>query len=297
MGHHHNHHSGEGHIATAFFLNLSFTIIELVGGFLTNSVAIQSDALHDAGDTASLGLAWYFQRLSNRGGNEKYTFGYKRFNVLGAMITGVLLMIGSCYILIEAIPRIFSPEETNAEGMIGLAILGVVVNGIVVLRMKKGGNSLNEKMIKWHLLEDVLGWGVVLIGSIMMYYFDLPWIDPLLSILVTLFILRGVWKNLWTVSQIILQASPPEIEVKKVKKTLEEIKGVDQVHHLHLWALDSETNMLSVHLVTDENHSMIDLRKIKIEIYETLEDHFQIDHITLEFEMKGECEEKILFCD
>lgn len=295
MGHH--HHTEERHIATAFFLNLGFTIIEFVGGFLTNSVAIQSDALHDAGDTASLGLAWYFQRLSKRGGNEKYTFGYKRFNVLGAMITGVILMIGSFFILMEAIPRIFLPEETNTEGMIGLAILGVMVNGIAVLRMRKGGNSLNEKMITWHLLEDVLGWGVVLLGSILMYFFGLPWIDPVLSILVTLFILRGVWKNLWTVSQIILQASPPEIEVKKVKTILEKIKGVDQAHHLHVWALDGETNMLSVHLVTDENHGMIDLRKIKKEIYENLEDHFQIDHITLEFEIKGECEKTVLFCD
>ncbi len=297
MGHdHHHHHSGEGHIATAFFLNLGFTIIEFIGGFLTNSVAIQSDALHDAGDTASLGLAWYFQRLSKKGGNSKYTFGYKRFNTLGAIITGVILVVGSIYILTEAIPRIFSPEETHVEGMMGLAILGVIVNGIAVWRMRQGGKSLNEEMISWHLLEDVLGWVAVLIGSIVMYFFELPWIDPLLSILITIFILRGVLKNLWKASQIILQASPADIDVEKVKEVLEKIKGVDNAHHLHLWTLDGEANMLSAHIVTDGNQKVVELKNIKKAIYESIGDHFHIDHITLEFETEGECGEDSTFC-
>ncbi len=297
MGHdHHHHHSGEGHIATAFFLNLGFTIIEFIGGFLTNSVAIQSDALHDAGDTASLGLAWYFQRLSKKGGNSKYTFGYKRFNTLGAITTGVILVVGSIYILTEAIPRIFSPEETHVEGMMGLAILGVIVNGIAVWRMRKGGKSLNEEMISWHLLEDVLGWVAVLIGSIVMYFFELPWIDPLLSILITIFILRGVLKNLWKASQIILQASPADIDVEKVKEVLEKIKGVDNAHHLHLWTLDGEANMLSAHIVTDGNQKVVELKNIKKAIYESIGDHFHIDHITLEFETEGECGEDSTFC-
>ncbi len=297
MGHdHHHHHSGEGHIATAFFLNLGFTIIEFIGGFLTNSVAIQSDALHDAGDTASLGLAWYFQRLSKKGGNSKYTFGYKRFNTLGAITTGVILVVGSIYILTEAIPRIFSPEETHVEGMMGLAILGVIVNGIAVWRMRQGGKSLNEEMISWHLLEDVLGWVAVLIGSIVMYFFELPWIDPLLSILITIFILRGVLKNLWKASQIILQASPADIDVEKVKEVLEKIKGVDNAHHLHLWTLDGEANMLSAHIVTDGNQKVVELKNIKKAIYESIGDHFHIDHITLEFETEGECGEDSTFC-
>lgn len=297
MGHDHHHHPlGDGHIATAFFLNLGFTIIEFVGGFLTNSVAIQSDALHDAGDTASLGLAWYFQRLSKKGGNSKYTFGYKRFNTLGAIITGVILVVGSVYILTQAVPRLFSPEETNVEGMIGLAILGVIVNGIAVWRMRQGGKSLNEEMISWHLLEDVLGWVTVLVGSIIMYFFDVPWIDPLLSILITIFILRGVLKNLWKASQIILQASPADIDVQKVKDVLEKINGVDNAHHLHLWTLDGETNMLSAHIETDGDQKVVDLKKIKKAIYESLEDNFHIDHITLEFETEGECGEDSTFC-
>lgn len=297
MGHDHHHHPlGDGHIATAFFLNLGFTIIEFVGGFLTNSVAIQSDALHDAGDTASLGLAWYFQRLSKKGGNSKYTFGYKRFNTLGAIITGVILVVGSVYILTQAVPRLFSPEETNVEGMIGLAVLGVIVNGIAVWKMRQGGKSLNEEMISWHLLEDVLGWVTVLVGSIIMYFFDVPWIDPLLSILITIFILRGVLKNLWKASQIILQASPADIDVQKVKDVLEKINGVDNAHHLHLWTLDGETNMLSAHIETDGDQKVVDLKKIKKAIYESLEDNFHIDHITLEFETEGECGEDSTFC-
>lgn len=297
MGHdHHHHHSGEGHIATAFFLNLGFTIIEFIGGILTNSVAIQSDALHDAGDTASLGLAWYFQKISKKGGNKKYTYGYKRFNTLGAMFTGLILVAGSVYILTEAISRIFSPEETNVEGMIGLAVLGVIVNGIAVLRMRQGGESLNEQMISWHLMEDVLGWVAVLVGSVAMYFFEVPWMDPLLSILITLYILRGVVKNLWKASEIILQASPDDIDCQKVKEYLETVAGVEDVHHLHIWTMDGEYNLLSAHIQTDENQKISDLKLIKKAIYKKLEEHFHIDHVTLEFEAEGECGEDSVFC-
>jgi cobalt-zinc-cadmium efflux system protein len=180
--------------------------------------------------------------------------------------------------------------------MIGLAILGVTVNGIAVWRMRQGGKSLNEEMISWHLLEDVLGWVAVLLGAIVMYFFEVPWIDPLLSILIMVFILRGVLKNLWKASQIILQASPADLDVQKVKEVLEKIKGVDNAHHLHLWTLDGETNLLSAHIETDGNQKVVDLKSIKKAIYETLEDHFHIDHITLEFETEGECGEDSTFC-
>ena len=180
--------------------------------------------------------------------------------------------------------------------MVGLAILGVIVNGIAVWRMRQGGKSLNEEMISWHLLEDVLGWVAVLLGGIVMYFFEVPWIDPLLSILIMVFILRGVLKNLWKASQIILQASPAEIDVQKVKEVLEKIKGVDNAHHLHLWTLDGETNLLSAHIETDGNQKVVDLKSIKKAIYEMIEDHFHIDHITLEFETEGECGEDSTFC-
>ena len=188
---HHHHHDTEN-ISTAFFLNLAFTIIEIIGGLMTNSVSIMSDALHDLGDSLSLGLAWYFQKVAKKGRDKTFSYGYKRFSVLGAMINAIVLVIGSVFILQESIPRLWQPETPNAQGMFWLAILGILVNGAAVLKLKKG-TSLNEKVISLHLLEDVLGWAAVLIGSVLMYFFDLPIIDPLLSIGIAFFILTNVF--------------------------------------------------------------------------------------------------------
>lgn len=286
MGHSHDTKSTKN-VATAFFLNLGFTIIEIIGGIITNSVAIQSDALHDAGDTISLGFAWHFQRLSDKGRDNKFTYGYKRFNTLGAIITGVVLTAGSVYILTEAVPRLFNPEETNVQGMIWLAILGVIVNGLAVFRLKKGGDSLNEQVMTWHLLEDVLGWIAVLIGSIIMYFYDAPWIDPALSIGITLYVLINVVKKLWKAGKVILQATPDDIDPIAVKRKLENIAKVEKAHHIHLWTLDGEYNLLSVHIQTDESQTISDLESTKENIQSKLQEAFRIDHITIEFEPVG----------
>jgi cobalt-zinc-cadmium efflux system protein len=283
MGHSHNAGNTKN-VATAFFLNLGFTIIELIGGILTNSIAIQSDALHDAGDTISLGFAWYFQRLSDKGRDKKFTYGYKRFNTLGAIITGVVLAAGSVYILTEAVPRLFNPEETNVQGMIWLAVLGVLVNGFAAFRLKKGGDSLNEQVMTWHLLEDVLGWVAVLVGSVVMYFYDAPWIDPALSIGITLYVLINVVKKLWMAGKIILQATPDGIDPLAIKNKLESIEEVQKAHHIHLWTLDGEYNLLSAHIQTDKNRTISELEPIKEIIYSELQEQFHVDHITLEFE-------------
>ncbi|MBR9919548.1 MAG: cation transporter [Bacteroidetes bacterium] len=294
MAHSHNP-SDTKSVATAFFLNLGFTIIEIIGGILTNSVAIQSDALHDAGDTISLGFAWYFQRLSGKGRDSKFTYGYKRFNTLGAIITGVVLTAGSVYILTEAVPRLFNPEETNVQGMIWLAVLGVIINSLAVFRLKKAGGSLNEQVMTWHLLEDVLGWVAVLIGSFIMYFYEAPWIDPALSIGITIYVLINVVKKLWKAGKIILQATPDDIDPVAVKDKLENMEEVKKAHHLHLWTLDGEYNLLSVHIQTDQDQTISDLEPIKDKIHSELKKQFHIDHITLEFEPidKGDTSDKI----
>jgi cobalt-zinc-cadmium efflux system protein len=290
---HSHHHHGDGPIATAFFLNLGFTIIEIIGGILTNSVAIQSDALHDMGDSISLGLAWYFQKLSKKGRTKDFTFGYKRFNTLGAIITGVILAAGSVYILMESIPRLFQPEQTDVKGMIWLALLGVFINGLAVLRLRTQGHSLNERMISWHLIEDVLGWIVVLIGSIAMYFFDVPWLDPAMSIGITLYILYNVIINLWKTFKIILEATPDHINTDQLKSAVENIPGVDDIHHIHIWTLDGEYHLLSAHIVTSKYHTLDDISPIRKAIQKLLHDDFHIEHITLEFEVEDECKEAL----
>jgi len=288
LGHHHHH--GEDNIAVAFFLNFAFTIIEIIGGFYTNSIAILSDALHDTGDTIALGMAWYFQRLSKKGRTDEFTFGYKRFNTLGAIITGVILVVGSIYIFVESIPRLLNPEEVNAKGMIWLAILGVIVNGVAVLRLQKGEGSLNEKMITWHLMEDVLGWIAVLIGSIIMLFFDLPWIDPLLSILITSYILYNVFKNLWKASKIILQATPEHISIGELKNKIKAIDGVEAIDRVHLWSLDGEQHQFSAHLIGNGSLTLEEIRPIRQAVMHLLKKDYNISQVTLDFKTSSESE-------
>ena len=284
-GHHHHHH-GTGNIKVAFFLNLVFTIIEIIGGLFTNSMAILSDALHDLGDSISLGLSWYFQKVSQKHKDKKYSYGYKRFSLVGALVNAIILFIGSIFILTETIPRIYNPQTPDALGMIWLAILGVIINGAAVFKLKKG-ESINEKVVSLHLLEDVLGWAAVLIGAIVMYYYDLPIIDPLLSLGIACFILFNVFKNLKSVFKIIMQGVPQDTNQKKIKSFLEGLDGVENIHDLHIWSMDGQYNVLTVHIVTQQNLHMEALVPLKQKVHKELKT-YGINHATLEFETKDE---------
>ncbi|WP_299759388.1 cation diffusion facilitator family transporter [uncultured Pontibacter sp.] len=286
---HHHHHAGHGsgsNIKVAFFLNLGFTLLEIVGGIWINSVAILSDALHDLGDSLSLGLAWYFENVAKRGRNQKYTFGYKRFSLLGAVVNSVVLLVGSIIILSEAVPRIWDPQEVNAPGMIGFAVLGVIVNGAAVLRLK-GGQSLNERVVRLHLMEDVLGWVAVLIGGIILYFFDLPWIDPLLSVLITVYVLYNVVRNLRETMNILLQASPTHIKPEAVEAKLQEMPEITSVHDLHIWTLDGTYNILSMHAVAAAPLPAQQAGELKKKVRAALAD-MDIHHVTMELESPGE---------
>ena len=292
--HHHDHshtHDSSKNIGVAFFLNFSFTIIELIGGLLTNSVAIISDAVHDFGDSLSLGLAWYFQKLSKKRGNKLYSYGYKRFSLLGAIINAVVLVVGSIFVLSEAIPRIFKPQETSAEGMFILAIIGIVVNGAAVLRTRKG-SSINERLVSLHLLEDVLGWIAVLIGSILIYFTCLTIFDPILSIAISLFVLVNVFRNIRQVFPILLQGTPRELEQEHIVRELKQIENIVDIHDLHIWSLSEEYNVLTIHVVLEKPLPMENLAELKKQIRSVLHKE-EIQHATIEFDLKEEpCEFK-----
>ncbi|WP_420578317.1 cation diffusion facilitator family transporter [Ekhidna sp.] len=272
----------------AFFLNLSFTIIEVIGGLYTNSLAILSDALHDLGDSL-IGLSWYFQKLSKKGRTKKFSYGYKRFSLLGAIINSIVLVVGSIFILTKAIPELFNPGETNVQGMLYLAILGIVVNGAAVLKLRKG-ESLNEKVVSLHLLEDVLGWVAVLIGSIIMMYTDAPFIDPLLSVLISLFVLYNVYKNLRKSMLVILQGIPEDVSLEDIKEKLKDISEITDVHDNHTWSMDGDYNILTIHLQLDQDYKLSEQAKLKEKVRSQLKDE-SINHITIEFEGQDEnCE-------
>ncbi|MEP2668700.1 MAG: cation diffusion facilitator family transporter [Cyclobacteriaceae bacterium] len=287
--HHHHHDHAEGNIKVAFFLNMGFTIIEIVGGILTNSLAILSDALHDLGDSLSLGLSWYFQKISKKGRTKSFTFGYKRFSLLGAIINSIILIVGSIIILSKAIPQIFNPEAVHVQGMFYLAILGIIVNGAAVLRLRKG-ETMNERVVSLHLLEDVLGWVAVLIGSVIMMYFDAPFIDPLLSVFIALYVLYNVYKNLKKSMVIILQGIPEEVSIEHIREKLKSIPSITNVHDCHVWSMDGNYNVLTVHLVLDKDYQLSEQVVLKQQVREILKGE-SVNHITIELENQDEhCE-------
>ena len=286
---HKHHYSDVKNIKVAFFLNLSFTIIEIIGGILTNSVAILSDAVHDLGDSVTLGLSWYFQKLSKKPRTKVYTYGYKRFSLLGALINSIILLVGSVVILFHAIPRLFNPQQPDTKGMLILAIIGVIVNGLAVLRLRKG-SSINEKVVSLHLMEDVLGWLAVLIGALIMNFVDAPIIDPILSLAISLYIFFNVFRNMREGLRIILQGSPSKLDIDEVENILLTMINVDSVHDLHAWTIDGEFNILTIHVVLKEDISLEKQQKLKIDIRESML-RLGVQHCTIEFELQDEdCE-------
>jgi cobalt-zinc-cadmium efflux system protein len=282
---HHGHSHATGNIAVAFFLNLGFAIIELVGGLLTNSVAIISDALHDFGDSLSLGTAWYFQKKSERERSMNYTYGYKRFSLIGAFINAVVLILGSVFIIREAVERLLDPEPVNAQGMLFLALLGIVVNGVAMFRLRKG-ESINEKVVSVHLMEDVLGWVAVLIGSIIMLFADIPQIDPVLSLMIASFILFNVYRNIKPAFTIILQGVPGDVSEEKVRKLILQ-KEIMDIHDFRIWTLDGMHHVMSMHVVVSNNMDLKTAEALKEKIKTELQ-KINITHATIEIEFNPE---------
>ena len=285
--HSHNHeHNGNNRIGWAFFLNVIFTIIEFIGGWLTNSTAIMADAVHDLGDSISIAFAWILSKFSEKKPSDKFSYGFRRLSLLGALVNCIVLIIGSIWILLEAVPRLSNPEMPVVEGMFGLAILGVLVNGYAVFKLKSG-ETLNEKVLTWHLLEDVLGWVAVLIVSIVLFFVDLPILDPLLSIGFTLFILFNVVKNLKTTIVLFLQATPDKEVKDNIERSILEHGEVQGIHHMHFWSLDGERHVLTAHLELSQNLTMDGLIKLKKKIAVGLSS-YHLSHTTIEFELPDE---------
>ncbi|WP_444993879.1 cation diffusion facilitator family transporter [Aliikangiella sp. IMCC44359] len=275
-------HESSNRIGWAFVLNLSYTVIEFIGGLLTNSTAIMADAVHDLGDSISIGLAWVLNKLGAKEADETYTYGYQRFTLLGALINGVVLLVGSIWIISIAIPKLQNPEMPVVEGMLGLAIFGVLVNGFAAFKLSRG-KTLNERVLNWHLLEDVLGWIAVLILSIVLMFFEAPILDPILSLAFTLFILFNVAKNLVLTIRTFLQATPDKKVLNEIRNRLVDFNLVESVHHLHFWSLDGEHHVLTGHLVLGEPVTIDALYDLRTNIEETLKP-YSFKHTTLEFE-------------
>ena len=279
---HQHHEQSSTNIKMAFFLNLGFTLVEIIGGLWTNSLAILSDAVHDLGDSFSIGASVYLEKVAQQSRDKTFTYGYRRFSLLAALLNSVVLIVGSMTILFHAIPRLFEPESVRAEGMLWFALAGIVINGIAAWRLHKGG-TMNENVVSWHLFEDVLGWVAILIASIILQFRDWPILDPLISVLFTGYILVHVIQTFKEILKIFLQSIPSNIELDNVRKELQSEPNISDIHDLHIWSLDGKHHILTAHLVVDDELSEDEIQQIKSRVADKAR-KWEIIHTTLEIE-------------
>jgi cobalt-zinc-cadmium efflux system protein len=277
----------EEKIRFAAFLNFAFTVLELVGGLWTNSLAIFSDALHDFGDSVALIVSWLFEREAKRSPDTSRTFGYQRLSLFSALFSASILIGGSIVIIFQAIPRFFNPEIVNASGMVTIAIIGIIFNGAGFFLLKKG-ESLNEKVLSLHLLEDVLGWAGILVGGLIIYLWKFYLLDPILTVGLTTFVLYNVANSIREAINILMQGVPKHINLEAVKNDLTAIKGVIEIHDIHIWSLEGETDVFTAHVVLDNNALKNEPEQTKEAIKITLLKH-HIEHSTIEIESRYHC--------
>jgi len=284
----HKHNSSKN-IFIAFFLNLLFSIFELIGGFFCNSISIISDSLHDFGDAISIGVSYILEKKSKKEPNEKYTFGYLRFSVLGAIITSVTLLTGSFFVIYNSILRLLNPIEVQYNYMISFAILGVLINLVAAIKTAKG-SSLNEKAVSFHMLEDVLGWIAVLIGSVVIKYTNWYIIDPILSLCISAYILIHVIKHIKETLNIILEKAPENIKIEPIKQEIETVDNIENIHHIHLWTMDGIHAYITMHVKVKNDVQPIEAENIKEKIRNILKNN-NIKNSTIEIDY-NECRYK-----
>ena len=277
----HLHHKKAGeNLAFVFVMNLTFNIIVIIGGLATNSMAILSDCIHDLSDTISIALAWFLERIAQKDSSDKYSYGYQRFSILGAVIISVFVIIMAFVILSEAIPRLFSPEGVDAEGMLIIAVIGIVFKSISVYRLHKG-ETFNERAILFHQLGDVFEWIAILVLSIVLMFWDgAPYLDPFVSIGIAIWLIFNLGRNLIKSVQVLLQRAPDNFDVEEFKTSINSIDGVDEIDDFHVWSLDGIDSVLTLKVSIDSWGRQDEIKEC---IY-SIASKYHIVDITIEFE-------------
>ena len=283
--HGHGHAAGAASLRVAFFINLAFTVMEAVGGWWTGSIAVLTDALHDAGDCLVLGTAWWLQRVAMKGRDAQYSYGYGRYSMLGGWLTSVVLMVGAGAMLVLSVPRLWSPELPHTTGMMGIAVFGLLMNGLAAWKLH-GGASLNERGAYLHLLEDVLGWAAVLVGAVVMYFTGWAIVDPMMSVGISVFILWNAVGTLRKGTGILMQEIPAGIDIQAIRTRLMTIPNVRDLHDQHTWTLDGNLVVHTVHVVVADV-DLLQARGIKAQARAELK-ALGIHHATIELEWADE---------
>ena len=275
---HHHHKKASDNLAFVFLLNLTFNIIVIIGGLATNSMAILADCIHDMSDTFSMAIAWILEHVAQKGATDKFSYGYQRFSILGAVITSTFVIVMAFFILSEAIPRLFSPEGVDAEGMLIIGIIGLVFKTISVWRLH-GGETFNEKAIFYHLLGDIFEWVAILILSVILIFWqDISYLDPFVSIAIAVWLIFNLGRTLYKSLEVLLQKTPDNFDVEEFKQQILEIDGVNALDDFHIWSLDGIDSVMTVKVDVDFGKNVENIKK---EIYDITNKYHVVD-ITIE---------------
>jgi cobalt-zinc-cadmium efflux system protein len=290
---HGSHVSSEGNnLILATFLNLIITIVEIIGGLLSNSLALLSDAIHNLGDTFAVMLAYIANRISRKDATEKKTFGYKRIEILAALLNAVVLVVITIFLFIEAYHRFFAPEPIKGKLMLIVAIIGLIANLAAVLILKKDSDSnINIRAAYLHLLGDTISSVAVIVGAILIFWFQIYWIDPLVTIIVGLYILKEAYSIMKEALDILMQSTPATLDISDIVETIQKSEEVKNVHHVHSWKLDDKQIHFECHVDVNKDMYISESDLLRLEIENTLRNKFGISHVTIQFEYNC-CSEK-----
>lgn len=306
MGHHHGHHhhdhthgANKKTLTIAFFIIATYMVVELIGGLLTNSLALLSDAGHMLSDAVSLGVAVLAFQLGERAANYEKTFGYKRFEILAAAFNGITLLIIAIFIIIEAVKRFAAPPEIATTGMLTISTIGLLVNILVAWIMFRSGDTednLNMRGAFLHVIGDMLGSVGAIIAALLIMFFGWSWADPAASIIVALIIMRSGFYVTKDSIQVLMEGTPKNIKVEDIIKTIENVPGIKSIHDLHVWSITSGHNALSCHAVVDTHITIEEGQRILDEVEHQLI-HKGINHITIQMESENHDHHGSVLCN
>ncbi|WP_394186587.1 cation diffusion facilitator family transporter [Metabacillus halosaccharovorans] len=297
-GHDHTHGANKKTLMISFMIITSYMIIEAFGGFMTNSLALLSDAGHMLSDSISLGIALLAFTLGEKGANHSKTFGYKRFEILAAGLNGVTLIIIAIYIFYEAIQRFQHPPEVSSTGMLIIATIGLLVNIFVAWIMLRGGDleeNLNMRGAYLHVISDMLGSIGAIIAALLIIFFGWSWADPLASVIVAALVLRSGYYVTKSSLHVLMEGTPQNVDVDDVVQSFQNTKGIHSVHDLHVWSITSGLNALSCHAVVDEQLSIAQSQRLLRQVEHDLE-HKNIHHMTIQLETAAHLHDNSILC-
>lgn len=297
-GHDHTHGANKKALMISFIIITTYMIVEVIGGFVTNSLALLSDAGHMLSDSISLGIGLLAFTFGERIANHSKTFGYKRFEILAAVFNGVTLIAISLYIFYEAYHRFTNPPEVASSGMLIIAIIGLLVNMLVAWLLMRGGDTeenLNLRAAYLHVLGDMLGSFGAIIAALLIMLFNWGWADPLASVIVAVLVLISGWRVTKDSLHVLMEGAPRNIQLADVIATLEQVEGVNSIHDLHIWSITSGQNALSCHAVVDSNLTIAECQTLLRTIEHELQ-HKGIGHVTIQMEDSAHPHENSIMC-